>query len=232
MMSFDLFQSLLSEIQPFLPSTNRMEFVREPIQPEKALSCVLHRLAHGTSSHVIVELYCIGESIVRKYTDIIIDIIIQTMQKKYIKIPQDTNFMSDFQTITLLPTICGVIDGMHIKLAKKPKKDETPEQYMNRHHFYSVLLQGIYDAQKVFWDVCVNAPGGTHDARHWNCSAIRNNMQMRQVLASPIIQIEGVTIYPHLIGDSTYPLSHSMLKPYKLNNSELQTNFDRHLAKA
>eukprot|EP01018_Ginkgo_biloba_P014471 Gb_35823 [translate_table: standard] len=86
--------------------------------------------------------------------------------------------MSDFRTITLLPTICGVIDGTHIKLAKKPKKDETPEQYMNKHHFYSVLLQGICDAQKVFWDVCVNAPGGTHDARHC-CSAIRNKMQMR-----------------------------------------------------
>eukprot|EP01018_Ginkgo_biloba_P006627 Gb_10657 [translate_table: standard] len=151
-MPFDLFQSLLSEIQPFLPSTNRMEFVREPIQPKKELSCVLHRLAHGTSSHVIAELYCMGESIVRKYTDIIIDIIIQTMQKKYIKIPsgyQLHKILSDFQTIALLPTIYGVTDGTHIKLAKKSQK-ETPEQYMNRHHFYSVLLQGMCDAQKVF----------------------------------------------------------------------------------
>eukprot|EP01018_Ginkgo_biloba_P020398 Gb_36726 [translate_table: standard] len=245
-MSFDLFQSLLSEIQLFLPSTNRMEFVKEPIHPEKALSCVLHRLAHGTSSHVIAELYCMGESTVRKYTEIIIYIIIQTMQKRYIKIPsrdQLHKIMSDFQTITLLPTICGVIDGTHmrtrcgvidgthIKLTKKAKNDDTPVQYMNRHHFYSVLL-GICDAQKVFWDVCVNAPGGTNDARHWNCSAIRYKMQTRQVLASPTIQIEGVTIYPHLIGDSAYPLSHSMLKPYKLNNLELQINFDKHLAKS
>eukprot|EP01018_Ginkgo_biloba_P019970 Gb_15659 [translate_table: standard] len=162
-MSFHLFQSLLSEIQPFLPSTNRMEFVREPIHPEKALSCVLHRLAHGTSLHVIVELYCMGDSTVRKYTEIIFDI------KRYIKIPsgdQLHKIMSDFQTITLLLTICGVIDGTHIKLTKKPKNDNTPVQYMNRHHFYSILLQGICDAQKVFWDVCVNAPRGTHDACH------------------------------------------------------------------
>eukprot|EP01018_Ginkgo_biloba_P005874 Gb_20819 [translate_table: standard] len=157
------------------------------------------------------------------------------MQKRYIQIPsgdQLHKIMYNFQTITLLRIICGVIDGSHIKLANKPKNDDTPVHYMNRHHFCSVLLQGICDAQKVFWDVCVNAPGETHDARHWNCSAIRYKMQMRQVLASPIIQIEGVTIYPHLIGDLAYPLSHSMLKPYKLNNSELQTNFDRYLAKA
>eukprot|EP01018_Ginkgo_biloba_P002774 Gb_08741 [translate_table: standard] len=110
-----------------------------------------------------------GESTVRKYTEIIIDITIQTMQKRYIKIPsgdQLHKIMSDFQTITLLPTIYGVIDGTHIKLTKKPKNDDTPVQYMNRHHFYSVLLQGICDAQKVFWDVCVNALGGTHYARH------------------------------------------------------------------
>eukprot|EP01018_Ginkgo_biloba_P014236 Gb_12847 [translate_table: standard] len=127
-MSFDLFQSLLKKIHIFLPSTNRMEFVREPIH-KKALSCVLHRLAHGTSSHVIVELYCMGESTVRKYIEIIIDIIIQTMQKRYIKIPsgdQLHKIMSDFETITLLPTICGVIDGTHIKLTKKPKNDDTP----------------------------------------------------------------------------------------------------------
>eukprot|EP01018_Ginkgo_biloba_P002946 Gb_32027 [translate_table: standard] len=128
-MPFDLFQLLFSEIQHFLPSTNRMEFVREPIQPEKILSCALHQLAHGTSSHVITELYYMGESTVRKYTDIIIDIIIQTMQKRYIKIPSDQlhKIMSYFKTITLLPTICGVIDGTHIKLAKKSKKDETPK---------------------------------------------------------------------------------------------------------
>eukprot|EP01018_Ginkgo_biloba_P036310 Gb_14023 [translate_table: standard] len=169
-MPFDLFQSLLSEIQPFLPSTNRMEFVRELIQPKKALSCVLHRLAHGTSSYVIIELYCMGESTMRKYTDISIDIIIQTMQKRYIKIPsgyQLYKIMYDFQTIILLRTICGAIDGTHIKLAKKPKKDETLEQYCTDITFIVYLMcHRICDAQKVFWDVCVNAPGGTYDTRH------------------------------------------------------------------
>eukprot|EP01018_Ginkgo_biloba_P035148 Gb_30824 [translate_table: standard] len=91
--------------------------------------------------------------------------------------------MSDFQTITLLPTICGVINGTHIKLAEKPKKDATLEQYMNRYHFYNVLLQGICNSK--CYDVCVNALGRIHDARHWNCTTIRNKIQMR--LASPTI---------------------------------------------
>eukprot|EP01018_Ginkgo_biloba_P005772 Gb_14975 [translate_table: standard] len=56
-------------------------------------------------------------------------------------------------------------------------------------------------------------------------------MQRRDVLASPTFQIEGVTMYPHLIGDSAYPISHSLLNPYKNNNSQLQTIFDRFLSR-
>ena len=48
-----------------------------------------------------------------------------------------------------------------------------PFNYENRHHFYIVLLKVICDPQKMFWDVSLNAPGGAHDADHWNCSAIK-----------------------------------------------------------
>eukprot|EP01018_Ginkgo_biloba_P028294 Gb_03035 [translate_table: standard] len=133
--------------------------------------------------------------------------------------------MSEFHTLTLLLSVCGVIDGTHIKLVYRPQKKHTPMNYINKHHFYSVLLQGICDAKKLFWDVCVNAPDGAHDADHWNCSAIKKRMQRRDMLASPTIQIEGVTMHPHLIGDSSYPISPSLLKPYENKNSQLQTIF-------
>eukprot|EP01018_Ginkgo_biloba_P000547 Gb_17473 [translate_table: standard] len=139
--------------------------------------------------------------------------------------------MSEFHTLTLLLSVCGVIDGTHIKLAYRPPKQHRAMNYINRHHFYSVLLQGIYYAKKIFCDVCASALGGAHDDDHWNCSAIKKSMQRRDVLASPIIQIEGVTMYPHLIGDFVYPISPSLLKPYKNNNSQLQTIFDIFLSR-
>ena len=65
---------------------NTIQFVREPIQSRKALSLVLHRLAHGTSTYIIAELYCVGEWTARKYTMVIVDIILQNLQNEYINI--------------------------------------------------------------------------------------------------------------------------------------------------
>ena len=98
--------------------------------------------------------------------------------------------------------------------------------YTNRHHFYSVLLQGICDPQKIFWDVSVNAPSGTHDVDHWNCSAMKKRMQKREVLATPTFKIDGSTVYPQLIGDSSYPISPYLLKPFNNNGSPLHTLLD------
>ena len=83
----------------------------------------MHRLAHGTSTYIIAELYCVGESTLRKYTMVIVDIILQNLQNEYTNIPCGSrlqNILSNFHTLTLLPTICGAIDGTHIKLSYYP----------------------------------------------------------------------------------------------------------------
>ena len=95
-----------------------------------------------------------------------------------------------------------------------------------------VFLQGICDPQKIFWDVSFNAPGGAHDADHWNCSAIKKRMQKREVLATPTFQIDGSSVYPQLIGDSSYPISPYLLNPFNNNGSLLHTLFDKYLSRA
>ena len=107
---------------------------------------------------------------------VIVDIILQNLQNEYINIPYGSrpqNILRNFHTLTLLPTICGAIDGTHIKLSYHPRERYTPMNYANRHHFYSILLQTICDPQKIFWDISVNAPSGAHDVDHWNCSTIK-----------------------------------------------------------
>ena len=62
--------------------------------------------------------------------------------------------------------MCGVINGTHCKLNQKPPQSFIPGDYWCRHDIYSSLLQGVYDSEKIFGDVCVKAPGGTHDGVH------------------------------------------------------------------
>ncbi|KAI5056099.1 hypothetical protein GOP47_0029620 [Adiantum capillus-veneris] len=70
-----VFQILLQAILPFLPSTNRDNFVRPPIDPEQALSFTLLRLAHNDSTTHISDTFGVGESTVRKYCNIVVEIL-------------------------------------------------------------------------------------------------------------------------------------------------------------
>ena len=62
--------------------------------------------------------------------------------------------------------MCGAIDGTNIKLYKKPVQHYISVDYWSRHDFHSVFLQGIYDRDRKFWNVCIVAVGGTFDTTH------------------------------------------------------------------
>jgi hypothetical protein len=134
-----------------------------------------------------------------------------------------------FHRITKLPQICGAIDGSHVKLYKKPPTKYTPADYWCRHDVHKVLLQGICDSNRNFLDVCVLAPGGTHDATHMRSSEFIKKLMRRRILRDTSINIEGETIKSYIIGDSTYPLLQQIQKPFnaKLSGQEDQDAFDK-----
>ena len=45
-----------------------------------------------------------------------------------------------------------------------------PANYWNSHDHHSILLQGICNANIMFWNVCVRAHGETHDATRFRDS--------------------------------------------------------------
>ena len=134
-----------------------------------------------------------------------------------------------FHRVTKLPQICGAIDGSHVKLYRKPPTKYTPADYWCRHDVHTVLLQGICDSNRNFLDVCVLAPGGTHDATHMRSSGFFKQLMRRRILQEPSINIKGETIKPYIIGDSAYPLLQQIQKPFnaKLSGQEDQDAFDK-----
>ena len=82
----------------------------------------------------------------------------QKLYSHFISIPQGERLISiiaQFKNLTGLENMCGAIDGTHIRLAEKPPISLIPADYWNRHDHHSVLLQGVCDANLLFWDVCV-----------------------------------------------------------------------------
>ncbi|MCO5597746.1 hypothetical protein L7F22_051827 [Adiantum nelumboides] len=189
---FEIFNQLSQKLLPFWPCEGDGQNVRDPIEPERALSCTLLCLAHNESTFHIANTFGIGESTVRKYCNIIVELLVTKLRPHYISIPSGEklhNIIADFQTLTLLPNVCGAIDGSHIKLAKKPNMEHIPAQYWCRHHFHSVLLQAICDVQKRIWDVYVLAPGETNGAAHWKVSSIYRRFKEGKVLQEPSVRI-------------------------------------------
>ncbi|MCO5563285.1 hypothetical protein L7F22_016923 [Adiantum nelumboides] len=111
--------------------------------------------------------------------------------------------------------------------------EHIPAQYWCRHHFHSVLLQVVCDAQKRIWDVCVLAPSGTNDAAHWKASSIYRRFKDQQILQEPILQLHGVCILPYLLADSGYGACGHLIIPFR-EGHPLDTGdwkgFNRHLS--
>ena len=65
----------------------------------------------------------------------------------------------------------GAIDGSHIPV-RPPAMNHT--DYYNRKGFYSVILQGVVDANYLFEDIYVGWPGSVHDSRVFVNSSLYN----------------------------------------------------------
>ena len=61
-----------------------------------------------------------------------------------------------------MPNVVAAIDGSHIPI-KAPQVNH--EDYSNRKHFYSYLVQGVVDSCGLFLSVATGFPGSLHDAR-------------------------------------------------------------------
>lgn len=219
-MSYESFHALLDIVSPHLPSVGVVGFVREPIASDLALATVLWRLAQGHSTKTVSLLYGVGESTVRKYCAIICRILAHPSmaQRFYISVPSGNRLakiMEDYQAITGLPQIAGAIDGSHIKLERKPPHKYFPAQYISRHGFASILLQGIVDSKKCFWSVVCKAPGGAHDSTHFKESTLYSQLKRGEVLAQPTLMVQGETIRPYLLADSAYKATTFLVKPFR-----------------
>jgi hypothetical protein len=79
-----------------------------------------------------------------------------------------------------LPNVCGIIDGSHIPLSQKPNKRVTiaPIDYNCRQKSYnSIILQGICNMDKLFWNVCCLVPSRTTNGGQFKVSFIYQQLQ-------------------------------------------------------
>lgn len=100
----------------------------------------------------------------------------------------------------------GAIDCTHIAI-RQPV--DHPRDYCNRKRFFSVVLQGVVDAEMKFTNIYCGEPGSLHDAR-----------VLRRSLLYDTAQNDMENIFPNetcIIGDSAYPLLPWLVPPFRDN---------------
>lgn len=117
-----------------------------------------------------------------------------------------------FKNIGGFNNVIGAIDGTHIILGTAPLKQ--PEIYWNRKKKYSIQCQGIVDHRGIFIDYEIGWPGSVHDAKVYRNSFFYQNVSTL---------IKG---WDYLLGDSAYPLSNFLIKPFNNSENNLQTQFN------
>ena len=225
-MSPEAFEHLVYMLTPYLKS-QCTHLVRPQLEIRKIVAIVLYRFVHGHSLDHIADRLQVGGSTVRKYIDIVCDILVDRdkLFSHYISIPtgeQLESIISDFHDITGLPNICGAIDGTHISLAERPSHMVTHAQsdFFNRKKFHSIVLQGVCDAKRVFWNVCAGQPGGVHDGGQFKSSSLYQQLRDRSILQQPVVNVGGKMCTPYLIGDSAYPIRTYLQKNWRSTTDE------------
>ena len=100
------------------------------------------------------------------------------------------------------PRFALAVDRVMVKFEEALRgllKDKHQQQFWCRKQFYAINAQVVGD-DKLIRDIDVRWPGSTHDARVWCRSEVKPYLeQQRRFL---------------IAGDSGYPISEILIKPY------------------
>ena len=91
----------------------------------------------------------------------------------YINVPQNQHEVQEkiegFKSRAGFPQVVAAVDGCHVPVIG-PR--QSPDDYVNRKGFHSLILQGLVDCNYLFLDICVGWPGKVHDARVFKNSSL------------------------------------------------------------
>lgn len=230
-LSYPVFTTVVDKLKPYIAQSNLS------LPSDYAVAMVLSRLSLGLSAQTLAKRYSLEPYLVSKITNMITRLLATKLYPEFIKIPAGRRRLHEttvaFDEITSLPNMCGAIDATHIRLHRLPSNLPNPNIYTSPYGFPSVQLQVVADHKKIFWDVCVKAPGGFDDAAHFRDSLLYNRLVSGDIAWEKVLNVRGHHVRPYIVGDWCYPLLSFLLTSFSWNRtgSPAQNAFDEALMK-
>ena len=116
-----------------------------------------------------------------------------------------------FRHMKGFPGVIGCVDGTHIPI--KVLHSDIRETFRCRKGFFSLNAQMICGPDCRIYDLVASWPGSAHDSNVFNRSVIRRRF------------LNGEFGDYHLLADSAYRLTKSVMTPYKNEDSVDKSSF-------
>ncbi|KAL9976574.1 hypothetical protein ACROYT_G013894 [Oculina patagonica] len=160
--------------------------------------------------------------------------VLNELKDEYIRFPETpaetAACIETFENLSLLPNIVGAIDGTHVKIAV-PKNSAV--DYFSRFQQHDSSIQAVADGTLKFLDVSAGNPGSIHDSRMLRNSTLYYRAEAGHILTMPVVNVNGHDIGPYLVGDSAYPISPWLQKPFpEATRDRREIKFNRELSSA
>lgn len=150
------------------------------------------------------------------------------------------NISLDFFNQWQFPNCLGAIDGKHIRI-KCPANSGS--QYYNYKGYFSIVLQGVVDANYSFLCVDIgaygtNSDGGTFQNTDFGSAVIEDSLLVPDEAHLPIINQKAKKVQNEklpfvFIADDAYPLRENLLKPFPQRGLSLEERiFNYRLSRA
>lgn len=211
-LSYPVFTTVVDKLKPHIALSNLS------LPSDYAVAMVLSRLAHGLSAKTLAARYSLDPYLVSKITNMVTRLLATKLYPEFIKIPVGRRRLLEttqsFEELTSLPNMCGAIDTTPVHLRSTHNSNPNLNPYRCRYGYPSLLLQVVSDHKKIFWDVCVKAPGGTDDATHFRDSLLYHRLTSGDVVWDKVISVRGHHVRPYVVGDWCFPLLPFLLTPF------------------
>lgn len=197
---------------------------------------VCHRfLITGSSYRSLAFSFRMGKTTVSEIVSSTCKIIWKVLQPEYMPVPTEEQLrqvIDEYFRRWNFPNCFGSVDGKHCQFRNPPHSGST---YFNYLRYFSIVLQGVADADKKFITIDVGGYGRQHDASTFRSSALFSKLQNGSFNAPVRMTIPGTNIElpTFVIADEAYPLSTYLMRPYSGRNLTNEKDlFNKRLSRA
>lgn len=229
------FQFILQRIRHVL---DRDTVTEEPISPEFRLAIALYRLSRGDYYYTIAEMTGLGVSTVCTIVNEVTRATVDNLWDECVgqQLPKsEEQFKEKIVDMEEQWQFCccwAAVDGCHLPI-KCPPGNFSCKEYHNFKDFYSIVLMAMVDSNYRFvWGTC-GFPGNSHDAVIFQSTKLYSDIKEGTFIPQISKDVNGVQVPPVVLGDSGFPLSSWLMKPYtNAVSTPKQYNFNYGLSRA